>query len=352
MLMTLKKRLPRRAPLLGLMLAGLMTVAPAWMATGAQAAETVRIGQAATSLSFLPLYAARSLDSFKQAGMDLKLVTITGGDPNALAALDSGDIDLAAVGSDTVLNAVSKGQPFQIVYSLMSSVTIELVVSNDFMARAGVTPSSPLKDRIAALRGATVGVSAIGGAQDRMLKWLAAQGGLDPKTDVKVAQVGPPPALQAALENHRIDAFVLSPPQGFIASDAKYGTVLISLGNEMPQLKEVPYLVLVAKTPVDDKTKKLITDTAKVLNSASTALTADSAGLSDKIQAGFFHEAKPEAIRNAVDVMKSGITGHGELTQTGIDRLLDLSAKSGATLPSEVKEGSFWTNEYLTPRAN
>ena len=117
----------------------------------AKAADLIRIGQATPALSFLPLYAARALGSFEKDGIELKWVAISGGDPSALAALDAGDIDFAAVGADTALNAVDKGQPFELVYTLMSRVTLELVVFGRVHETAGVSPSTPLKKRIAAL---------------------------------------------------------------------------------------------------------------------------------------------------------------------------------------------------------
>ena len=54
----------------------------------ARSAETVRIGQATTSLSFLPLWAARALDTFSTQDLALSWAAIPGGDPAALAALD------------------------------------------------------------------------------------------------------------------------------------------------------------------------------------------------------------------------------------------------------------------------
>ena len=79
----------------------------------AQEATSLRIGQATTSVSFLAIWAARALDTFKPQGIDLKWAAIPGGDPTVLAALDAGDIDLAAVGTDTPLAAVAKGQRFR-----------------------------------------------------------------------------------------------------------------------------------------------------------------------------------------------------------------------------------------------
>ena len=116
----------------------------------AMAQQTVRIGLGAPTLSFLPIWSARALDTFKPLGLTANVVALPGGDPSALAALDAGDIDLAAVGPDSMLRAAAKGQPFEIVYSLMSKVTLQLVVSPALLERTGVKPSDPLQKRLAA----------------------------------------------------------------------------------------------------------------------------------------------------------------------------------------------------------
>src|ERR1700747_2244881 len=91
----------------------------------ALAQQAVRIGLGAPTLSSLPIWSARALDTFKAQGLSATVVALPGGDPSALAALDAGDIELAAVGPDATLRAVAKGQPFEIVYSLMSKVTLQ-----------------------------------------------------------------------------------------------------------------------------------------------------------------------------------------------------------------------------------
>src|SRR6201996_1334415 len=235
------------------------------LAPSLAAAQTVKIAQGVAVLSFLPLWAARALNTFTPQGLTANAVVIPGGDATTLAALDAGDIDLAAVGSDAVLRAAAKGQPFEMVYSMMSKVTLQLVVSPALLERAGVQASDPLEKRLKALKGATVGVAAAGGNQDIVARWLATKAGLDPKTEVKFAQIGKPVALQAALENKQIDAFVLSPPEGLLAEKAGSGVVLTSLGDDFPALKNQPYLVLVAKTPIDDQKAALFVKTARAL---------------------------------------------------------------------------------------
>ena len=310
---------------------------------------TVRIGQAVPTLSFLPLYAARATDGFAAQGLHLQFVAIQGGDPPALAALDSGDIDFAAVGSDTALAAIAKGQPFQFVYSLMSQVSLELVVSNDFLKRTGVSPTDPLQKRIKALKGAIIGVSAVGGAQDRMARWLVAQGGLDPQRDLKVAMIGPPPAIHAALEHGQIDGFVLSPPEGKLTEEAGVGKVLIRLGADFADLRSLPYLVLVAKKPLDAKTRDLAIKTVRALQAASRATLADPARVAGAIQAQFYPKLKPAVVLAAIDAMKGGIAADGRMDVAQVKRLLQLTSATGGKVALDPAPGvhGFWSNAII-----
>ena len=312
-------------------------------ARSARAEDAVRIGQATSALSFLPIWAARALDSFAAQGLTLTSATLPGGDPTTLAALDSGDIDLAAVGGDTVLNAVAKGQPFQMVSSLMSRVTLQLVVSKAFLAKAGIAASDPLAKRLQALKGAVIGVSAVGGAQDRAARWLAGKAGLDPKTGVQLAMVGGPPALQAALENNRIDAFVLSPPEGQIAEAGGYAVVLVDFGQDFPELATVPFLVLVARTPIDPAGTDRITRSVRALQAGAAAVQQDPAKLSGLIQQKFFPRIAPAIIAGAVEALRGGVADGGRFKPEGIAALASFSGIAGQA----GGEGTLWTNRFV-----
>lgn len=321
-----------------------MTAILAATPTRAQTPRKLRIGQATPAVSFLPIMAARALGTFAPLGLDLDWAAIPGGDPSCLAALDSGDIDLAAVGSETLLNAIAKGQPFQMVASLMSKVSLELVVGNKLIERSGVSVADdPLPKRLAALKGATIGVSAIGGTQDRAARWLARQAGLDPKTGIQVAMAGPPPAIQGALEAGRIDAFVLSPPEGLISEDSRTGQVLVRMGDEFPQLNGVPSLVLAVKTPVDAAKKALVVDTCRAMQAACTQLLADTPGVAAKIQAALYPRIKAQVMQAAITSLKSGIEGRGRLEPAGIEALLAYAADAVTGLDPKAP---FWTNAY------
>jgi len=317
----------------------------------AKAQQTVRIGLGAPTLSFLPIWSARALDTFKAQGLTANVVALPGGDPSALAALDAGDIELAAVGPDSMLRAAAKGQPFEIVYSLMSKVTLQLVVSPALLERTGVKTSDPLEKRLAAMKGTLVGATALAGAQEIAARWLAAKGGLDPKNDLKVAQVGSPTAIQAALEAKRIDAFVLSPPEGYLAEKAGSGVVLVSLGDDFPLLAKQPYLVLVAKKPVSPATADLITKTAKALQDASSTVINKPDEAADAIQKQFFAKADPKAVAAALKTMSSGVAEGGKIDVESMQNALTFAKEVGTSFgkdfDAKASENDLWTNLFV-----
>lgn len=333
----------RRTALLSTLALPMATLGLPALVSGARAAaETVRLGQATTALSFIKIFGARALDTFAREDVALQWAAIPGGDPAALAAVDSGDLDIAAVGSDTALAAISKGQPFQIVYSLMSKLPYELTVSNAFLAKAGIGKDMPLQARIAALKTAIVGASAIGGAQDRAVRWLAGQGGLDPKA-VKVALVGGPPAISAALENGRIDAFMLSPPESVIAEANGYGTVLVSPGREIAGVKGLPSLVLAAHAAPSPEVRARIVKAIRALNAAASAILADPPAVSARIHAQFFAKVPPDIIGTSVGAFLDGLGGDGRFDGTSAALLLGYAADLGAAAQGKP----FWTDAYV-----
>jgi len=233
----------------------------------------------------------------------------------------------------------------------MSKVTLQLVVSPTLMQRTGVKPGDPLKQRLAAMKGALVGATALAGAQEIAARWLAGQGGLDPKNDLKVAQVGNPTAIQAALEAKQIDAFVLSPPEGYLAEKAGTGTVLVSLGDDFPLLAKQPYLVLVAKKPISSATADLITKTAKALQEASAATISKPDETAAAIQKQFFAKADPQAIAVALKTMSNGITDGGRIDVQGMQNALTFAKQVGANFGKEfdakTSEDDLWTDRFV-----
>jgi len=209
-----------------------------------------------------------------------------------------------------------------------------------------------LQKRIAALKGATIGVAAIGGTQEKPRRvGLRPKAAWTQRLTSRLPQVGSPPALQAALENKRIDAFVLSPPEGYLAAKSGAGTILISLGDEFPLLANQPYLVLVAKKPIDDKISELIVRVLRAMQAASAALVKDPSRTRWRFRSSFSPRPIPMPSMAAIKSLNSGVASGGKLDVEAFRTSWCFSNEVGTNFGKEfdaaASQNDLWTNSFV-----
>jgi NitT/TauT family transport system substrate-binding protein len=118
-----------------------------------------------------PRHVAAYLGYFAEEGLAVEVAN-TGGDAPTLAGMIAGDIDVAeAVGTDGLVLANAKGQPFYALAAYLNALNYSL------MAAPGLGGA-------AALRGGTVAISRPGDTTDRYARVALRHLGLDPDHDV------------------------------------------------------------------------------------------------------------------------------------------------------------------------
>jgi len=80
------------------------------------------------------------------------------------------------------------------------------------LAATGVTPTSSVQQKVAALRGLTIATTGPGNIIDRLLRATLRQYGLDPDRDVKIRRIPDPTAMLAALRQKQVDGFIFALP--------------------------------------------------------------------------------------------------------------------------------------------
>jgi NitT/TauT family transport system substrate-binding protein len=170
-------------------------------AARAQNLTTIRFGTAAVESYALALYAAER-GSFRNAGLDVQITTMTGGGA-VMAAVAGGALDLACANLGAQANAHIRGIPIAMIapgglYTSASPTTVLAVAKN-----------SPLHDG-KALNGKTVAVSTLKDLQQAsVMKWTDANGG-DSST-LRFLEMAVP-EMAPALVAGRIDAATLLEP--------------------------------------------------------------------------------------------------------------------------------------------
>jgi NitT/TauT family transport system substrate-binding protein len=302
--------------------------------------------QSTPTLSFAPVLVARDQGFFAEEGIDLEFSTQESGSV-ATQALLSDSVQFAGLASTDIASAVSGGAQLTAIQSMMN-MTMELCVSQDFMARTGVTPSSPIADRLAALRGENVGITAAGSASDRGLRWLLSEvGGLTPDQDVTVTGVNGASAMNAALQSGQIAGYLLSPPFCETAAKQGFGAVLVT-PDEVDQFSRVVLQIVVAQNSFLEANPQVAESFARAMTKGNDYLrdhTAESVAILQKE----FPQTDPAIVESAVeDVIAPQVPAGGRFTADGWAATKEILIGSGGRAADlDTSEGGFWTNRYL-----
>jgi NitT/TauT family transport system substrate-binding protein len=177
--------------------------------------KKVRLGIAATSVGFLPIYAAYHRGFYKEEGIDLEIILMSLAAANN--AFFKGEIEYSA-GLTGLALAAARNYPAKI---LIFTIAKPL---QSFMSRKEIKEPRDL-------RGKKVAGSSPGGSATILAYQALRHFGLEPGKDVQVLPMGGSGAGRlAVLEQGVVDASLLSVPENIIALNKGYNE-LIFLGD-------------------------------------------------------------------------------------------------------------------------
>jgi ABC-type nitrate/sulfonate/bicarbonate transport system substrate-binding protein len=316
---------------------------PVAAASGGQL-QRVRIAQSIPALSFAALMIARDLKYFEAAGLELQFTELQSG-ATAQQALIGGSVDLTDSASTEIAAGVANGLPL-IAIQNTAMQTLEVCVRKDLLEKAGVTTSSPIQARMAALKGATIGITGPGAVSDRAMRWLLSKyGSLDPNTDTTLVAISAG-SMSTALEQNRVQAFLLSPPNCEVINPA-IGLVLLK-PTEVPEFKNYVHEVLYTSKDWVAKHPDLATRAATALSRGNNYVIQHPAEAIALLQKDFA-SVPPQIIEQSMrEVILPQIPKDGKMTEAMWTATNTVLYESGLIKqPLDIKEGALWTNQYI-----
>ncbi len=210
---------------------------------------SIKVNEFPGTLFSLPLHVAIEKGFFEEAGVSVETVPTKDG-PTAVAAIVSGDLDLASNSTEAWLPLIAdQGRKFQAASNLINSRQMAIVVKNGSpIPHAGQYP-----DAVEDLEGMTVGVAALGGVPQRIIESLMAEAGMS-KDAVEFVAVGAAAVALPALEQGQVDALAAYEPAATQAVDIKkIATMLLDLRTQGPEeLRQYSSNAYVGKTSTLD----------------------------------------------------------------------------------------------------
>jgi NitT/TauT family transport system substrate-binding protein len=165
-----------------------------------RSAVTVTVGGKAF-LQYAPLTIAERLGYFRDSGLDVEILDLSGG-AKALQALIGGSADITAGAFDHTIQMQAKGQHIVGVALFGRHPTFALAIRSD-KASAYRAPTD--------LRGMKVGITALGSQTQFMVEYMALKAGMAP-SEISFVSVGGGTGAVAAIRNGAVDAVVTGEP--------------------------------------------------------------------------------------------------------------------------------------------
>ena len=314
---------------------------------GAASAEQYHITHAGFRTLYLaPIFVAMDRGMFKSRNLEVTYKEIQSGALSS-AALISG---AAQITSDDLMGIApleKQGKHFMMVYNLLDRMTMDLVVRNDALKRAGYDPKTPPQDRAKILKGMTVGITRPAAPTDIFARFMMMEAGLNPQRDATFVQVGGGAALRAAFQSGKIDAFMLSPPLPQTLEKQGIGTIIVhNTAGELPSLSNISYITLFT--------------TADYAKNNGPALKAYVGGVQEAVKwmndhqdeaikllgEKWFKSTSPAALKLSFEKLLPAISATGKFTEQDLAKVQKVYQTVGEKVDLNLKEGVLWTNAF------
>jgi ABC-type nitrate/sulfonate/bicarbonate transport system substrate-binding protein len=298
-------------------------------------------------IDLAPLFIGIHNGYFLEEGLDMEFVEIDSGQLG-VSAVVTGLADFVDLGVEDVVGLQAQDRDIVMIYSMVDSLTMDLVVRTEVLEEKGVSRESALEDRYAALEGLTFGITRPGAPTELYPKWFLIQAGLDPDTDAEFVAVGGGAALLAALETGQIDAYMLSAPTPIVAEQAGFGQILImNSAGDVPEFSAFAFESVVVRREWAEENPEFVEGYARAMDRANQFIIDNTEESAEIIQSTYFPDSDLDTVLISLEALLPAVRPDGELSEDGVRNQLQVVDDLGLLeeMP-DTSEGVLWTNDF------
>jgi NitT/TauT family transport system substrate-binding protein len=185
----------------------------------------------------------------------------------------------------------------------LNKLFINWAIHKDAAKSKGITESTPLAEKIKALKGMTIGVTNAGALTAHLASFVVRKAGLNPQSDVNIVPVGSGPTWLAALENRKVDVALTAPPTPDTAISRGFAISFINNAKgEDPSIAEFLMENLIVRPETLTKDPDTVRRMVRALTRANQwALKSTAEQVAEAL--------KPSMTTIAPDLLMSGVRG-------------------------------------------
>ena len=329
-----------------LMFLVLVAIVCAGGVANAQALKKVKMTIPVIAHSMLPVFLAQNKNYFAEEKLEVEVNSTNGGGPD-IRALIAGDVDFSFTTGDNVILAHQEGKPLLMVMSGLNKLFINWAMHKDAAKSKGITESTPLAEKIKALKGMTIGVTNAGALTAHLASFVVRKAGLNPQSDVNIVPIGSGPTWLAALENRKVDVALTAPPTPDMAISRGFAMLFINNAKgEDPSISEFLMENLIVRPETASKDGDTVRRMVRALTRANQwALKSTAEQVAEAL--------KPSMTTIAADLLLSGVkavlptlSGDGRTSEKSVQITQDILEQAGI-LKKRAPYAELVNNEFL-----
>lgn len=274
------------------------------------------------NLNFTPSLVAVHMGYYEDEGLEYELIDV-GGTSGKIAALLGGDIQFADVTLNAPIAASLEGQCAPAVAPAMTEYGSNMVLSKEFIDRAGITADMTIEEKASRLTGARIATTGPGGGAHELWQYVIRElGGLDPDVDTTLTPIeGGGEGQVAAMKAGQIDGFASgAPAPNIVVEDGDADWFLVVTEGDLPAAQGILYSVLSTTQEFIDAEPATVQAVVNANARAIELINEDPDAAREAIYEGEYSAMDRDLFDSAWDTMSPGFPESIDITADSISR--------------------------------
>jgi NitT/TauT family transport system substrate-binding protein len=313
--------------------------------------DKVRIANTGHVLIYVAGQYAKATGIFDRLCLDVEMVTLNA----QVEGLIGRQVDFIESNTMEPVKTHAAGRHLLAVAPMLACYTNSFVVRKEVVDRFKLTRESPLKDRLAALKGLRIGVTNLSQGAGLWVLLMLDEAGLSAK-DVKLNQLDNAPGMMAAFRTGQIDALSSgSPPGEQLESEGLGYRLITGPGGDFPGFgpdSRFPYTSIMTTRQFALDNPELVQRVVAGFMWANARVQSERQTVRDSTRKTMFPKLNEKVFDQAFDFTYPCFAQPDDrFTQASFDRVLrvaNLGRKAGGLPPvTRIRMDDIMTNRFL-----